>query len=618
MLSPRGSDRYHPRAAKGDRKLLETPTGIDGVTVQRRLAVGGMAELFIAEQATSQGPRTVVLKRALPGDENTARLAREREALSGVDSPHIVSLLGGDADWLLLEYVEGPDLGALLAHHVKRGRRLPVPAALAAIEGLARGLAALHDEDRKLVHRDVNPGNLLVRATDGAVKLADLGVVRVGAEAPTSAGGLRGTIGYMAPEQLSGKEADHRTDIYAAGLVAYELLTGVPARPSGAIGLAELLQARSALPTAPTALRPELPAALDAPILRALEPDPTRRPSHVLAWLEALLAAAGETPSKAALAALTEGVTGGPTLTSTLEKTAVDPPNTTVDTPGPAAALEAGPEASDETPAPPKPKRLLGLLPDPDNPTPDGLSHEEHWRLYRGPRYLLIAGLAAVLGTAWWANNRLMPPEDREVVIHERKQPPAPIAARAESPVAVETPPPTATPFTRVVRSPATAVTGQRSEIERTVESPPPEPAPKDPTKATPRIERPPKDPKAAAPAPAPVRVRVVGGGHGPVHVSGIGASGLAPKTTSELTEGGQVLRLVGGSPALRATVRLTRRGERLSVSIGAPSGKVYSVSCGGRVRDTPVVGLSLKRSLKCRVSEDGGGTLGFGLVRSE
>ncbi|MBM4394264.1 MAG: serine/threonine protein kinase [Deltaproteobacteria bacterium] len=291
---------------------------IPGLRVVRRIAVGGMAELFLCESLDSP-PRLLVAKRLLPGlDAAAAALfAREREVLARVSSPHVVRLLGGGPDCLLLEYVDGPDLATLLVHRARRGQPLPLGAGLAAVEGVALGLAAIHEArgadgaPLRAVHRDVNPSNVLVSRA-GEVKVADLGVVRVGAADAPSLAGLKGTLAYMAPEQLSGGPVDDRTDLFAAGLVAYEVLTGVPARPAGMVGVAELIRARAVLPAPPSAVRPDLPAALDAAVLAALEPDPARRPGGCRDWLALVVGSAGAAPDPAALAAAAAGATTGP------------------------------------------------------------------------------------------------------------------------------------------------------------------------------------------------------------------------------------------------------------------------------------------------------------------
>ncbi|TNF33774.1 MAG: serine/threonine protein kinase, partial [Deltaproteobacteria bacterium] len=243
---------------------METLPQIPGVTVRRRLAIGGMGELFLVDRVGDDGVAEVaVLKRLLPGADAThqALFAREGDVLAQLASPHIVRLLDRGPGWLLLEHVDGCDLATLLAQRARRGRPLPLPAAWALLGGLCEALADLHEAAAAdgtplgLVHRDVNPANVLL-TRDGAVKLIDLGVVRTALTDAATVAGVKGTLAYMAPEQLHGRAAGPAADLYAAGLVAYEVLTGVPARPQGAaVGLAELLAARERLPAPPSRLR---------------------------------------------------------------------------------------------------------------------------------------------------------------------------------------------------------------------------------------------------------------------------------------------------------------------------------------------------------------------------
>ncbi len=202
--------------------MQETPP-IPGVSIRRRLAVGGMGELFLADETLADGStRPCVVKRLLPGagPEEQRLFGREAmalDALTRLATPHVVKLYRSGPDWLLLEWVAGVDLAALLEHRRRRGRPLPLGAALAIAVGLGRALEALaqaHDAEGRplgLVHRDVHPGNLLL-GVDGAVKLADLGVVAI-TSAPTLAG-LKGTLVWMAPEQLAKGVTSAASDLY--------------------------------------------------------------------------------------------------------------------------------------------------------------------------------------------------------------------------------------------------------------------------------------------------------------------------------------------------------------------------------------------------------------------
>ncbi len=292
------------------RQPVSTPAiELPGVKVLRRLAVGGMGEIFLAER----DGELRVIKVLLPG-ASPARLElfrREREALAAVESPHVVRLLGHGEAHLELEYVDGADLHALLDHLARRGRRLPLAATLHLLDGVLAGLTALHEAG--YVHRDLSPANVLI-AADGRVKLTDLGVVqRLGAQSQAA---LRGTLHCMAPEQLAGAATGPATDVYAAGLLLYELLCGQPPTPTGAVGLAELIACRNRLPTPPSQLEPSLPEAFDALVAGALAPRPEDRPEA--AGLRRAIAALGPAPESGAVVAALSGLgpsAGGPEAT---------------------------------------------------------------------------------------------------------------------------------------------------------------------------------------------------------------------------------------------------------------------------------------------------------------
>jgi len=197
------------------------------------LGAGGMGEVYKAKDTRLD--RSVALK-VLPSElardpSRRARLEREAKAISQLDHAHICALYDIGAhdgiDFLVMQYLEGETL----ADRLKRGA-LPLEQALELARQMASALAAAHEHG--IVHRDLKPSNVML--TKAGVKLLDFGLAKwdekTGSVAPTEArpltqeGALLGTIPYMAPEQLEGKEADARSDIYAFGAVLYEMVTG--------------------------------------------------------------------------------------------------------------------------------------------------------------------------------------------------------------------------------------------------------------------------------------------------------------------------------------------------------------------------------------------------------
>ena len=206
-----------------------------------RLATGGMAEVYLALSGELPGYRTlIVLKRILPhlaqNRQFIGMFLDEARLAALLDHPNVVRIIevghDGEEYYLAMELVQGKPLSAVL-RKAAREKRPPSPALAAYIMAqAASGLGyahALTDGDGRplgVVHRDVSPQNVLL-SFEGAVKLIDFGVARAfGRVAHTSPGGLKGKIEYMSPEQASAEEVDHRADVFALGIVLWEVLTG--------------------------------------------------------------------------------------------------------------------------------------------------------------------------------------------------------------------------------------------------------------------------------------------------------------------------------------------------------------------------------------------------------
>jgi len=174
--------------------------------------------------------------------------------------------------FLTMEYIDGEDLASLL----KRIGRLPQDKALDVAKQLCAGLAAAHDKG--VLHRDLKPGNVMIDGR-GRVRITDFGLaVAAGEELPP--GDASGTPAYMAPEQFAGKGSSVRSDIYALGLVLYEIYTGRKA--FSAPTMAELRAMKdSATPTAPSEIAREIDPIVERVILRCMEKDPRQRPAAV-------------------------------------------------------------------------------------------------------------------------------------------------------------------------------------------------------------------------------------------------------------------------------------------------------------------------------------------------
>jgi serine/threonine protein kinase len=175
----------------------------------------------------------------------------------------------GDAIYVSMEYVEGESLRALL----QREAKLPLDRGLEIARQLIAGLSEAHSQT--IVHRDLKPENIMIKPS-GEVKVMDFGISRSYAAGVTSTGAIIGTPAYMAPEQAEGKPTDHRTDIYALGLILYEMFTGAAAF-SGETPVSVALKQIRELPPAPRMIAPGLPAYVETAILKCLEKDPAQR-----------------------------------------------------------------------------------------------------------------------------------------------------------------------------------------------------------------------------------------------------------------------------------------------------------------------------------------------------
>ena len=281
------------------------------------LGRGGMGDVYRADDLELGHPVALKFLTAFRNDEQARnRLRNEVRLARQVSHPNVCRVFDiGDAQgelYLSMEYVDGEDLAALL----RRIGRVPADKGIEIARKLSAGLAAAHAKG--VLHRDFKPANIMIDGR-GEVRIMDFGLAAI-AERVDAADVRSGTPAYMSPEQLAGREATVRSDLYAHGLVLYELFTGKA--PFTARDLQELAQQRRSRPvTTPSTLIPDLDAKIERAILRCLEPDPEQRPATALEvsavlpggdpLAEAL--AAGETPSPEMVAAAgeTEGLRPG-------------------------------------------------------------------------------------------------------------------------------------------------------------------------------------------------------------------------------------------------------------------------------------------------------------------
>src|SRR4051794_31170415 len=237
---------------------------------------GGMADVFLAhDRLLDRDVAVKVLASAFASDPtNFERFRREAQSAAGLNHPNIVAVYDwGEADdtsYIVMEYVPGQTLRELMQAY---GRLSPTEAARIAAE-IADALSFAHAHG--VVHRDVKPGNVLI-TPQGQVKVTDFGIARAESGDPlTKTGSVLGTATYFSPEQAQGFPLDGRSDVYALGVVLYEMLTGVaPFTANTPVSIA-YKHVREA-PAPPSTIVPELAGAMDHIVLTAMAKDVDER-----------------------------------------------------------------------------------------------------------------------------------------------------------------------------------------------------------------------------------------------------------------------------------------------------------------------------------------------------
>ncbi|MFC0039302.1 Stk1 family PASTA domain-containing Ser/Thr kinase [Actinomadura rayongensis] len=255
--------------------------------IESRIARGGMATVYVARDLRLD--RTVAIKVMHPhlaaDEEFVRRFIGEAKAAAALSHPNVVAVYDqrtdGEHVFLVMELVHGRTLRDLLTERTRLGPR----EALEIMQPVLAALGAAHRAG--LVHRDVKPENVLI-AADGQVKVADFGLARAEtAGKMTRTGLIIGTVGYLAPEQVLTGHADVRSDVYAAGVMLFELLTGrLPYE--GDTPLAVAYQHANGTVPAPSEFVPGLPAPVDALVARATARDAAERPQDANAFLAAV------------------------------------------------------------------------------------------------------------------------------------------------------------------------------------------------------------------------------------------------------------------------------------------------------------------------------------------
>lgn len=435
------------------------------------IAEGGMASVHLARLVAEEGfARTVAVKRlhaTYARDPHFVQMFLDEARIAArIQHPNIVDTLdvvAGDGElFVVMDYIHGESLAALLAVCAQRKTKLTPSVASAIVCGVLRGLHAAHEatnekgEKLELIHRDISPQNVFV-GVDGFARVIDFGVAKaLGRMQSTRDGEVKGKLSYMAPEQMLAQKLDRRADVFSAAVVLWEALTGRRLfQADDSLGTMGLVMQSTIKP--PSAVSPGVSAALDAVVVRGLERDAPKRFQTALEMANALEAAEPPAPPHevgAAVQALaSEALSTRASLIRSLEDSSI------------ASTPPASPLASDRRP----PQVTEISVPGEVLPVPAQARR----------RWPLAVGALALVLIAFFAG-RLVPPAP----------PPEPMEATPSSA-------PVATPLPAEPPPPELAAPAPLPEPQVTAALPPPPPppvappiAPPSPRRATKRSEK--------------------------------------------------------------------------------------------------------------------------------
>lgn len=265
-------------------------------TLIDRIAVGGMAEIFLARQAGIENfEKTIVIKRIRPHLSKQPNFVKmflnEAKLAAQLNHPNIVQIydLGriGESYFIAMEYVFGRDMRRIIPKADSLGIPFPMVYALKIASSVCEGLYYAHQKTDtygvalNIVHRDVTPENIFV-SFDGTVKVLDFGIAKAANQIEqTRAGEIKGKLSYMSPEQCMGKHLDNRSDLFSLGTVLYEWLTGFKLF-TGDSEVAILKSITEGKIYAPSYFKADIPEGVEAILMKALEKDRERR--YQTAW----------------------------------------------------------------------------------------------------------------------------------------------------------------------------------------------------------------------------------------------------------------------------------------------------------------------------------------------
>lgn len=266
---------------------MSLPKRIGKYEIVRKIATGGMAEIYLAQHSGPEGfTKQLVIKRIhshlCGNDEFISMFIHEARLAAQLNHPNIVHVHDfgevGGAYFIAMEYIEGKDLKSIYRKIISCRQLIPIPVCAFIIHELCSALHYAHNlrdstnNPLGIVHRDISPQNVLI-SNAGEVKLTDFGIAKVRRDdKPAETNTLKGKIAYMSPEQSRGLEVDGRSDIFSLGVVLFEILVGQRLF-YGKTDLATLERVRDAVIPVPSEIDPSIPADLDRILLKALAKD---------------------------------------------------------------------------------------------------------------------------------------------------------------------------------------------------------------------------------------------------------------------------------------------------------------------------------------------------------
>jgi serine/threonine-protein kinase len=617
--SPATLGKYQIRGVLGRGAMGTVYDGWDPV-IGRRVAIKTVRLLGDADPEVQEG---------------LERFKREAQAAGRLTHPNIVGVYDyGETDetaYIVMEFVEGPSLKDLLDAR----ERFPIEETARIMDQVLAGLQFSHEHG--VVHRDIKPGNVMI-AKGGRVKLADFGIARIESSVMTQDGTMLGTPAYMSPEQLMAQTVDARSDIYSAGVVLYQLLTGE--RPFEGGLTAIIHKALNTVPPRPSEIAVTAPPSLDAVVARAMSKRPADRYPNADSFAEALRSALADPAAGEPLPAPVQDDDA-----TFIARPAGAPP------PAPAPALAPSP-----APIPAPVPVQAAAPPAPAPPVAPPLQPAG------GSNKALLGGIAAVvvigLGVGGWLAMRPSAPPaavpqsaSQEAPPVASASPPAPVAAPrsaetarpgppAVSAITPQAAPPAPQPTAEAETKPTGTPTG--TPTATAAPTPPPAAAPPSPPKPapspapiaqapqppasvaqtqaapTPAPTPPASTPQASTPPPAPAAQTPVGKPSPPTELAGIvppnpaavrdalaalalSANCAVPRFSMGEDGGVSALGVVGaGAPnaALRAAVEKAAGSAQLSwlvVPVDGPYCEAFNVVRPIAMATSPAFGLMMK-----------------------